>query len=277
MKDNTITIHNHGFVRLVDHMGDDSRIVQSARVSYAGGTKNFREDRALIRYLLKNAHTSPFEQVVFTFHIKMPIFVARQWIRHRTARLNEISARYSVMEDEFYEPLDEDINPQSKDNKQGRDETLFPPETLSEIKGKITHIHTEAYNTYRALIDKNVAREIARVVLPTSLYTEMYWQIDLHNLFHLLKLRLHSHAQREIQAYAKALYSLIKNICPSACEAFEDYILHTITLSTAEKDIVASLLQNNMTEEYITTFIEKNNLTLSKREISALLQKFRIQ
>lgn len=270
---NQINIHEHGFVRLVDSMGDDSRIVQSARVSYASGTKSFREDRGLIRYLLKNAHTSPFEQVVFTFHVKMPIFVARQWVRHRTARLNEISARYSIMKDEFYEPADHDINYQSKDNKQGRDEAEFPPDELAEIKEKISYIHNETYKVYQELIDKGVAREIARILLPTSLYTEMYWQIDLHNLFHFLRLRLHSHAQREIRVYAEGLYTLIKDICPLACEAFEDYTLNKIELNQVERQVLFSFLQD-IDEDKIRQILDEKNLTLSKREQSDLLDKF---
>lgn len=269
-----IKIHEHGFVRLVDSMGDDNRIVQSARVSYGVGTKSFREDRGLIRYLLRNAHTSPFEQVVFTFHVKMPIFVARQWIRHRTARLNEISARYSVMKDEFYEPADKDINSQSSDNKQSRNEELFPAEILNKIKGSITHIHKENYHAYQELLDKKVSREIARIILPTSLYTEMYWQIDLHNLFHFLKLRLDAHAQREIRVYAQALYKLIKNICPNACEAFEDYILNKVEIYKQEHVLLQELLKDhNLDEKILLRIAKEKDLDMQPKEIALFLKK----
>ena len=269
---NTKHIHDHGFVRLIDSMGDDNRIVQSARVSYGAGTKSFREDRGLIRYLLRNVHTSPFEQVVFTFHIKMPIFVARQWTRHRTARLNEISARYSVMSDEWYIPADEDINKQSVDNKQGRDECILPREETEEIKSVITGIYNEAYDKYQQLIEKGLAREIARIILPTALYTEMYWQIDLHNLFHFLKLRLDAHAQREIRVYAEALYELIQTVCPVACEAFEDYILNKVAFSHTEKRMLQKLLQQT-DSEFITNINSEQESPLPKRELEEFINK----
>ena len=175
--DKEFKVHNHGFVRLVDYMGSDSRIVQSARVSYGAGTKTVREDAALIDYLLRHDHTSPFEQVVLTFHIKMPIFVARQWIRHRTARVNEISGRYSVMSDEFYVPENADVAKQSSDNKQGRSEEILEPEFIRSVVSSLQNGQKAAYADYSALVEKGTARELARVNLPLSLYTEMYWQI----------------------------------------------------------------------------------------------------
>ncbi len=234
-----------GFVRLVDYMGSDARIVQSARVSYGEGTKTFREDKSLIRYLLRNAHTSPFEQVVFTFHVKMPIFVARQWARHRTARLNEISARYSEMKNEFYVPDSEDVNFQSKENKQNRDmsDTHISRDLQKEVCEVFVRGQAQSYEDYHALLEKNIAREIARIALPTSLYTEMYWQIDLHNLFHFLKLRMDAHAQKEIQSYATVLFAVAKEICPLACEAFEDYVLGKVEFYAFELEALGRMLQ----------------------------------
>ena len=188
--DKAFPVLDKGFVRLVDYMGSDSRIVQSARVSYGDGTKTVREDQGLINYLLRNEHTSPFEQVVFTFHVKLPIFVARQWIRHRTARLNEISGRYSVMRNEFYVPAAEDIAFQSQNNKQGRSEEEVPAALREAVLQNLIDQQTAAYDSYEKLIGENIARELSRINLPLSLYTEWYWQIDLHNLFHFLKLRL---------------------------------------------------------------------------------------
>lgn len=213
---------DRGFVRLVDYMGNDSRVVQAARVSYGSGTKTFREDRALIYYLMKNEHTSPFEQVVLTFHIKLPIFVARQWIRHRTARVNEISGRYSIMKEEFYIPDIRVVSPQSKSNKQGREEKPFEEEEAKKIVQLMEEAFEHSYKIYKELISKNLARELARIVLPLSLYTEWYWQIDLHNLFHFLKLRLDPHAQYEIREYAKVILEIAKRIAPISVEAFEE-------------------------------------------------------
>ena len=193
--DKAFPVLDKGFVRLVDYMGSDSRIVQSGRVSYGDGTKTVREDQGLINYLLRNEHTSPFEQVVFTFHVKLPIFVARQWIRHRTARLNEISGRYSVMRNEFYVPAAEDIAFQSQNNKQGRSEEEVPAALREAVLQNLIDQQTAAYDSYEKLIGENIARELSRINLPLSLYTEWYWQIDLHNLFHFLKLRLDGHAQ----------------------------------------------------------------------------------
>jgi thymidylate synthase (FAD) len=186
--DKEYKVLDKGFVRLVDYLGGDERIVQSARVSYGAGTKSYRQDKGLIDYLLRNAHTSPFEQVSLTFHCKMPIFVARQWVRHRTAKLNEISGRYSVMENEFFLPSDEDIAPQSEDNKQGRMEEGFPQEVNDKIKALLKEGQETAYRQYEELLETGVAREIARINLPLSMYTEWYWTNDLHNLFHFLRL-----------------------------------------------------------------------------------------
>jgi len=240
--DKEYKILDKGFIRLVDYMGSDDRIVQSARVSYGKGTKSFRQDKGLINYLLRNEHTSPFEQVSFTFHAKMPVFVARQWVRHRTAKLNEISGRYSVMKNEFYVPFPEDIAYQSSDNKQGRSETVMDDSVKQEIINNITENQNHAYEEYTNLIDKNVAKELARINLPLSLYTEWYWKIDLHNLFHFLKLRMDHHAQYEIRVYADKIFWLVKKVCPLACEAFEEHILNSIKFSGREKAALDRML-----------------------------------
>lgn len=241
--DRPFPVLDKGFVRLVDYMGSDSRIVQAARVSYGDGTKTVREDKGLINYLLRNEHTSPFEQVVFTFHVKLPIFVARQWIRHRTARLNEISGRYSLMKNEFYVPASEDIAFQSSDNKQGRSSDEVPAELQKAVLDEIIDFQQKAYESYKNLINKDIARELSRINLPLSLYTEWYWQIDLHNLFHFLKLRLDSHAQKEIRDYAEVMFKIAAKVCPYACEAFENHILKSVKLSEKEKNAVKALLE----------------------------------
>ncbi|MFW5774793.1 MAG: FAD-dependent thymidylate synthase [Chitinivibrionales bacterium] len=241
--DEKYPVLNKGFVRLVDYMGSDERIVQSARVSYGKGTKTCRQDKGLINYLLRNEHTSPFEQVVFTFHVKLPIFVARQWIRHRTARVNEISGRYSVMRSEFYLPEKEDIALQSKDNKQGRASDSVPASLQEKVLHILTSEQKAIYQNYEHLLNQNIARELARVNLPLSLYTEWYWQIDLHNLFHFLRLRLDPHAQKEIRVYAQAMYEIAKKVCPIACEAFENHVKGGVRLSRDEMEAIRNMIK----------------------------------
>jgi thymidylate synthase (FAD) len=242
--DKKFKVLDKGFVRLVDYLGNDERIVQAARVSYGKGTKTFREDKALINYLLRNDHTSPFEQVVFTFHIKLPIFVARQWIRHRTARVNEISGRYSIMKPEFYLPSSKDIAFQSQNNKQGRADEVVSLDIKKKVIENFEKYQKELYKSYQEMIDLNIARELARINLPLSLYTEWYWQIDLHNLFHFLKLRLDPHAQLEIRAYAKVLASITKKVCPIAYEAFCEHILNSVKFSQKEMIALRNILNN---------------------------------
>jgi thymidylate synthase (FAD) len=239
--DEEIKVLDKGFVRLVDYMGGDHRIVQSARVSYGAGTKTYRQDRGLIHYLIRNWHTSPFEQVQLTFHTKMPIFVARQWVRHRTARLNEISGRYSVMKDEFYVPEASQVCCQSDSNKQGRGDTL-PFDQAMEVIRLMEEEQRQDYASYEKLLELGVARELARANLPLSLYTEWYWQIDLHNLFHFLRLRLDPHAQYEIRVYAEAMALCAKAVAPIAYEAFEEHILGSVTFSRAEARALAAML-----------------------------------
>ncbi len=243
--DTEFKVHERGFIRLVDYLGGDARIVQAARVSYGAGTKTVREDAGLIDYLLRNEHTSPLEQVVLTFHIKMPIFVARQWIRHRTARVNEISGRYSEMKDEFWLPEPDAVARQSKDNKQGRELEPMPPDQAAEAIALLERGQHEAYAAYRELLDSGVARELARVNLPLSMYTEWYWQIDLHNLFRFLSLRLDAHAQREIREYAAVIFDLAKKVSPSACASFERHLLNGVRLSADEADAVRKLVEGS--------------------------------
>ena len=232
--DREFAVLDKGFVRLVDYLGGDERVVQSARVSYGAGNRTYREDSALIDYLLRNSHTSPFEQVILTFHIKLPIFVARQWVRHRTARLNEISGRYSVMKDDFYVPTPEDIAFQSTDNKQGRSSRALDPEQAEKIRAAFVRGQKDSYALYDSLVNEGLARELARINLPLSLYTEWYWQIDLHNLFHFLDLRLDGHAQKEIRLYAQVLLEIAKKVAPVCCASFERHILGGVRFSGEE-------------------------------------------
>lgn len=259
---------DHGFVRLVDYMGDDNAIVQAARVSYGAGTKTLSSDRQLIRYLMRHRHTTPFEMCELKFHVKLPIFVARQWIRHRTANVNEISGRYSEMVDEFYVPELEQIRPQSLVNKQGRSESAFEEAEAQEIQAQLQQTQKELYTEYKDSLDKNLARELARINLPLSLYTEWYWKIDLHNLFHFLHLRLDAHAQYEIRVFAEAMATITKELFPIAYEAFEDYRLHSIGFTGPEIKIIQQLLSSK--DFSLEQLVE---LGLSKRESSEFVKK----
>ena len=241
--DKEYPVLDKGFVRLVDYFGGDQRIVQSARVSYGEGTKSVSQDGALIDYLLRHQHTSPFEQVVMTFHVKMPIFVARQWVRHRTGRMNEVSGRYSIMKDEFYVPAEDKVSPQSTDNKQGRATEAFDKETADKIINKLEEGQKAAYESYNELIDSGLAREIARINLPLSLYTEFYWEMDLHNLFHFLKLRLDSHAQYEIRVYAEVILEICKKVAPMATESFINHMNHGVTFSGEEMKALRDVME----------------------------------
>jgi thymidylate synthase (FAD) len=237
-----VKVHDHGLVALVDVMPRfapagktaDYAIVQAARVSYGEGTKKVNEDRGLIRYLARHRHTTPFEMVEFKFHHVMPIFVARQWIRHRTANVNEYSARYSVVRDRFYHPSLENVRKQSASNRQGGDEPMDPV-TAAEFLDYLDDIE-RGYARYEQFLEKGVAREIARIALPASVYTEWYWKIDLHNLFHFLSLRMDEHAQQEIRDYADAMFALVQPIVPIAAEAFLDYNLGALHLSRIEAE-----------------------------------------
>lgn len=233
---------NAGFVRLVDYMGGDESIVQAARVSYGKGTKSVSEDRILLRYLMRHMHTTPFEMVELKFHVKLPIFVARQWIRHRTASVNELSGRYSIMKDEFYLPSADVIKFQSVRNKQGRSDDSVPPELREKVLSMLLEDQRHVYGRYEQLLNDEIARELARVNLPLSLYTEWYWKIDLHNLMHFLRLRMDPHAQYEIRIYAETIREMVKKVVPMAWEAFEDYTLGGERFSKAELKVLSELL-----------------------------------
>lgn len=270
---------DHGFVRLVDFMGDDRRIVEAARVSYGDGTRSVREDAQLIDYLLRNDHTSPFEQVVFTFHVKMPIFVARQWLRHRTARVNEVSGRYSVMPSEMYVPEPGRVRRQAKSNKQGSSDEVLSEVENARVRELLAAGQGRAYEEYEELLEADVARELARINLPLSLYTEAYWQIDLHNLFHFLRLRLDAHAQWEIRVYGEALAGLVKEIVPLAWAAMEEHRLRGKRLSGTELEVVRAALDLGRLAEALEAsglrasrrreLLEKLGVSLPAREVTA--------
>jgi thymidylate synthase (FAD) len=304
---NYIAVLDHGFVGLVATMGDDSAIVSAARVSYGAGTKTIREDRGLIRYLFRHHHTSPVEMCDTKYHIRCPIFVMRQLVRHRTHAMNEYSGRYSIMSDEFYVPDITVIQPQSSDNKQGRAGDMS---ALSKdgVQWVFNAVYESAYDCYNLVLGEKdresfiqgdypygaydqddpvfdqeypgIARELARSVLPVGNYTELYWKQNLHNLFHLLTLRLDAHAQYEVRVFAHAMYTLIKPIFPIACEAFEDYILGATTLSRMETDLLKDVLKHH--EGFSGVFEDFRHdegvlcahYGLSKREFSDFRNRF---
>lgn len=241
---NCVPVLDKGFVRLVDVMGDDHSIVQAARVSYGAGTKSVRADRALIFYLMQHKHTTPFEMVEFKFHCRMPIYVARQWIRHRTANVNEISGRYSVMEDRFWVPEVGDFRTQAETNRQGeQDAPPIDAATAQKLRDTFEEEQRQLYQNYEKYLAAGVAREIARANLPLSLYTEWYWKIDLHNLLHFLHLRLDAHAQKEIRVFAEAIARFVKEKTPIAWEAFEEHTLNSSHLSQSERKLLAAVIE----------------------------------
>jgi thymidylate synthase (FAD) len=240
----TVKVHEHGFVALVDVMPRlapadrtaDYAVVQAARVSYGLGTKHLREDRGLIRYLMRHRHTTPFEMVELKFHCRLPIFVARQWIRHRTANVNEYSGRYSILPDEYYRPARGYVRTQSSRNRQGGEEPADDA-SAEAFEAYLEGVEAE-YASYEALLDRGVSRELARIGLPLSIYTEWYWKCDLHNVLHFLSLRMHPHAQREMRDYAHAMFALIQPLVPLTCEAFVDYELQGVNLSRLEVEAI---------------------------------------
>ena len=271
---------DQGFIGLVDHMGSDQSIVRAARVSYGEGTKTVLDDRNLIRYLMRHEHTTPFEMCELVFHIKLPIFVMRQLVRHRTASMNEYSARYSLVTDEFYIPNGENIMPQSKDNKQGRSGEMDATLKLA-IQGDMKNIWDEAFKTYKLHLDSyNLARETARSVLPVGSYTECYWKANLKNFLHMIRLRADSHAQWEIREYANAMYNLAKPLFPLAIEAFEDYQVNSVKFSAGEFALLKDLL---LYKYNIDKLIEEHGgekhvaqlFNLSLRELRELASKVR--
>ena len=268
---------DHGFVRVVDYMGDDTAIVQSARVSYGKGTKKISNDKGLIKYLMRHWHSTPFEMCEIKLHVKLPIFIARQWIRHRTANVNEYSARYSILDKEFYIPSVENLASQSQVNKQGRAESLSP----EEAEKVITLLKNDAEQTYRnyeVMLNENsegetlddnsmgIARELARMNLTLNTYTQWYWKIDLNNLLHFLALRADAHAQYEIRVYADIILDIVKKWVPVTYEAFEDYRVGGTQLSAKEILILKKIIKGET--------VDPEAEGISKREWGELQKKF---
>jgi thymidylate synthase (FAD) len=248
-----IPVLDHGFVRVIDYMGDDGAIVQAARVSYGRGTRRVSEDAGLIRYLMRHRHSTPFEMCEIKYHVKLPIFVARQWIRHRTANVNEYSARYSILDREFYIPAPEHLAAQSSVNRQGRGDVLGGEEA-AHVLDLLRSDAARCYDNYAEMLNEDpagapldpsrqgLARELARMNLTLNTYTQWYWKIDLHNLFHFLSLRADAHAQYEIRAYADAMLQTVAAWVPLACQAFRDYRLGAVTLSAQMLAVVRRML-----------------------------------
>ncbi|SLN57353.1 Thymidylate synthase ThyX [Falsiruegeria litorea R37] len=243
---------DHGFVRVIDYMGDDAAICQAARVSYGKGTKSVQNDEGLIRYLMRHWHSTPFEMCELKLHVKLPVFVARQWIRHRTANVNEYSARYSILDREFYIPAPDQMAAQSVINNQGRGEALQGEEAarvLEMLKGD----SMRAYDHYEEMISQDgqqgLARELARMNLPANIYTQWYWKVDLHNLFHFLRLRADSHAQYEIRVYAEAICDIVADWVPAAYKAFEDYRLGSVSMSAQMVDCLRRMLKGEQVDQ----------------------------
>jgi thymidylate synthase (FAD) len=274
-----LAVLDKGFVRVIDYMGDDAAIVQAARVSYGRGTKQVSDDRGLINYLMRMRHTSPFEMCELKLHVKLPIFVARQWIRHRTANVNEYSARYSVLQDEFYLPAAEHLAVQSSGNRQGRGEVLEGRQA-AEVQGTFRRNAEGAYERYLGLLNQDdagqplepdragLARELARMVLPLNTYTEWYWKTDLHNLLHFISLRADPHAQYEIRAYAEMLLDVVRRWVPLTCAAFEDYRLNAAQLSGKALAVVRRLLAGEPVAQ-----TESGLSAREWRELKALLRR----
>ena len=286
-------VHQHGFIRLVDIMGSDGDIADAARVSYGKGTRAVSDNKNLIRYLVRHKHTSPLEMASVKFHLKLPIFVMRQLVRHRTAKLNEYSGRYSIMSDDCYVPETDYIQPQSLSNKQGRDGELSDG-WKKKYHVMMRDITAKAAICYKLLVGNltlghgGLTRELARTVLPVSNYTECYWKIDLHNFFHFCNLRMDSHAQQEIRDYAIPMFEMVKPHFPIATEAFEDYILDSITLSRLEKNVLEYVFNHFPLQQHSSGFCdnilsyidriskaEDIDFGMSKREWKELKEKLK--
>ena len=255
-----LPVLDHGFVRVIDYMGDDGAIVQAARVSYGRGTKKVREDQGLINYLMRHRHSTPFEMCEIKYHVKLPIFVARQWIRHRTANVNEYSARYSILDNEFYLPAREHLAAQSESNRQGRGDVLSA-EDAERVLAMLREDAERSYDRYQELLNvgddgaaldgdrEGLARELARMNLSLNFYTQWYWKIDLHNLLHFLSLRADPHAQYEIRAYADRMLETVQAWVPLAFAAFRDYRLGALTLSSTAMAVVRRMLAGEKVDQ----------------------------
>jgi len=270
-----LPVLDHGFVRVIDYMGDDSAVVQAARVSYGKGTKRVNEDRGLIQYLMRHRHTTPFEMCEIKYHVKLPIFVARQWIRHRTANVNEYSARYSILDNEFYLPAPEHLAVQSTSNRQGRGDSL-PPAEAARVLDLLREDSLRAYRDYAYMLNEDesgsaldparsgLARELARMNLSLNFYTQWYWKTDLHNLLHFLSLRADAHAQYEIRVYADAMIGTLERWVPLVAEAFRQYRIGGAQLSANALTVVKKMLAGES--------VDQPSSGMSKREWSELMQ-----
>ncbi len=265
---------DHGFVRVIDYMGDDSAVVQAARVSYGKGTKRVNEDRGLIQYLLRHRHTTPFEMCEIKYHVKLPIFVARQWIRHRTANVNEYSGRYSILDNEFYLPTPEHLAVQSTSNRQGRGDSL-PPDEAARVLDLLREDAMRSYRDYAYMLNEDetgktvdesrsgLARELARMNLSLNFYTQWYWKTDLHNLLNFLSLRADAHAQYEIRVYADAMIETLEKWVPLVAEAFRQYRIGGAQLSASALTVVKKMIAGE--------YIDQPASGMSKREWSELM------
>jgi thymidylate synthase (FAD) len=270
-----LPVLDHGFVRVIDYMGDDAAVVQAARVSYGKGTKRVNEDRGLIQYLMRHRHTTPFEMCEIKYHVKLPIFVARQWIRHRTANVNEYSARYSILDNEFYLPAAEHLAVQSTSNRQGRGDSL-PPDEAARVLDLLREDSLRSYRDYAYMlnedesgnvVDENrsgLARELARMNLSLNFYTQWYWKTDLHNLLHFLSLRADAHAQYEIRVYADAMIDTLERWVPLVAEAFRQYRIGGAQLSANALSVVKKMLAGENVDQAASG--------MSKREWLELMQ-----
>jgi thymidylate synthase (FAD) len=252
-----LAVLDHGFVRVVDYMGDDAAIVQAARVSYGRGTKSVRNDAGLINYLMRHRHSTPFEMCEIKYHVKLPVFVARQWIRHRTANVNEYSARYSILDREFYIPAPEHLAAQSESNRQGRGDVLEGDEA-AWVLDTLKQDATRAFDHYESMLNEGddgdpgrqgLARELARMNLPLNTYTQWYWKVDLHNLFHFLALRADPHAQYEIRVFAETMLETVKRWVPLAYDAFVENRLHGAQLTAGQVDVVRRMLKGEQVDQ----------------------------
>jgi thymidylate synthase (FAD) len=270
-----IKVLDHGFVRVIDYMGDDSAVVQAARVSYGRGTKKSLQDKGLINYLMRHRHTTPFEMCDIKFHIKLPIFIARQWIRHRTASVNEYSARYSILSNEFYLPDRENLTPQSSTNKQGRSSEALPEDIALRVLSIIKEDSLRCYKNYVAMMNQDeegniidednvgITRELARINLTLNHYTEWYWKINLHNLLHFLALRADSHAQYEIRVYAEVMLDIVKAWVPFVYEAFIEHRKNGANISKTGLEIVRKMVKGEK--------VDQESSGVSKREWDELM------
>lgn len=274
-----IPVLDHGFIRVVDYMGTDAAIVQAARVSYGKGTKKTREDAGLINYLLRHRHTTPFEMCEIKLHIKLPIFIARQWIRHRTANVNEYSGRYSILDREFYVPAPEQLAAQSVSNRQGRGDVL-EGEEAHRVLDILKSDARQCYDHYQEMLNEDeagnvvdpdkqgLARELARMNLPVNYYTQWYWKIDLHNFMHFLALRADDHAQYEIRVYAEAMLDILKRWVPTTYDAFMDYRMGATEISQKGLDVVRRMIKGEQ--------VDAENSGMSKREWNELMDSLKI-